>query len=319
MNFLEAKFEDFEPYKQAAEMWNLDFRLLSKGKFNASLSISTSEKFQVGRTKLNGKLQQVGLCPQGFVTIAIPANNENEFIWLNTKSTGQELLIFTDKGEIEGASFDDFDMFTISIEKEFLLQTIDSLGYKNAKKYFDGDEKRIPLIEPFLSNFHDKANNYLSNSKQNYKSGIVSTGNVDILRFDDLFLTILEFIEGYNHKQTNSSLRKREIALNKAVEYINSTIHQTITISELCDYSRVSERTLQYAFLDRFQVTPKEYIIATKMHSIKGKLLIGNIGEIKVSDLAVDFGFWHMGKFSADYKNKYGELPSATLKRSLMF
>jgi AraC family ethanolamine operon transcriptional activator len=36
-------------------------------------------------------------------------------------------------------------------------------------------------------------------------------------------------------------------------------------------------------------------------------------GKYPVVDIAAQYGFWHMGQFSKDYKNLFGELPSSTL------
>jgi len=34
-----------------------------------------------------------------------------------------------------------------------------------------------------------------------------------------------------------------------------------------------------------------------------------------IGDVANRWGFWHMGKFAADYRAYFGELPSATRQR----
>ncbi|MCK5375915.1 MAG: helix-turn-helix domain-containing protein, partial [Acidobacteria bacterium] len=33
-----------------------------------------------------------------------------------------------------------------------------------------------------------------------------------------------------------------------------------------------------------------------------------------VTDVANNWGFWHMGQFAADYRKMFGELPSQTLQ-----
>ena len=39
-------------------------------------------------------------------------------------------------------------------------------------------------------------------------------------------------------------------------------------------------------------------------------------GRAAVQDVAARWGFWHMGQFSRDYKQQFGELPSVTLRRA---
>ncbi len=38
-----------------------------------------------------------------------------------------------------------------------------------------------------------------------------------------------------------------------------------------------------------------------------------NGGGVKISDIANLHGFWHMGKFAADYRGLFDELPSQTI------
>jgi AraC-like DNA-binding protein len=37
---------------------------------------------------------------------------------------------------------------------------------------------------------------------------------------------------------------------------------------------------------------------------------------VNITEAAAEWGFWHMGKFAADYRRQFGELPSETLRRT---
>jgi len=42
------------------------------------------------------------------------------------------------------------------------------------------------------------------------------------------------------------------------------------------------------------------------------KKLKSNSDNLDIFQVASEFNFWHMGQFSRDYKNLFGELPSET-------
>lgn len=45
--------------------------------------------------------------------------------------------------------------------------------------------------------------------------------------------------------------------------------------------------------------------------------LLHAYADTRVTDVALDAGYAHLGRFAADYWHRYGEAPSATLKRSV--
>jgi transcriptional regulator GlxA family with amidase domain len=75
----------------------------------------------------------------------------------------------------------------------------------------------------------------------------------------------------------------------------------------------VSERTLEYAFVERFGIGPKEYLNAFRLVSVRRQLRVADPRRFKVADVANAWGFWHMGQFAADYQQRFDEKPSETL------
>ncbi len=87
-------------------------------------------------------------------------------------------------------------------------------------------------------------------------------------------------------------------------------------LSELCATANVSERTLQYAFHDIMGMSPLTYLHRLRLHRARNELRNEKKGSTTITDVAMNWGFWHFGEFSRAYKNCFGEVPSATLKRN---
>ena len=86
-------------------------------------------------------------------------------------------------------------------------------------------------------------------------------------------------------------------------------------VSELCATANVSERTLQYAFRDIMGMSPLTYLHRLRLHRARDELREAKSGSTSVTDVALNWGFWHFGEFSRAYRNCFDELPSKTLRR----
>ena len=86
-------------------------------------------------------------------------------------------------------------------------------------------------------------------------------------------------------------------------------------LSELCATANVSERTLQYAFQNIMGMSPLTYLHRLRLHRARDELRKAKKGITTVTDVALNWGFWHFGEFSRAYKNCFGEMPSRTLKQ----
>jgi AraC family ethanolamine operon transcriptional activator len=83
----------------------------------------------------------------------------------------------------------------------------------------------------------------------------------------------------------------------------------------LCEIANVGERTLQYAFRERFGVSPGAFLKARRLMEVRKQLIQTHDDHRMIGEVAASVGFWHVGQLAADYRHAFGETPSETLKR----
>jgi AraC family ethanolamine operon transcriptional activator len=91
-----------------------------------------------------------------------------------------------------------------------------------------------------------------------------------------------------------------------------------VQIVDICRALNVSRRTLQYSFEEVLGLNPATYLRVLRLNRARRDLLAANdVGAVQVKDVVSRWGFWHLSRFSAEYREMYGELPSVTLKNAL--
>jgi len=121
---------------------------------------------------------------------------------------------------------------------------------------------------------------------------------------------------GCAHSQApaRSSVSARRRILTAAREYMCEHADEPITVPDLCQATGASRRTLQYAFEEILHLSPVTYLRVMRLNRVRSELALHL--EESVGDIAARWGFWHLSRFAADYRQHFGELPSATRARS---
>ena len=104
-------------------------------------------------------------------------------------------------------------------------------------------------------------------------------------------------------------LAKRRIILC-AKKYVRWHLPDEIRVTDLCEFSGVSQSTLERAFRRELDISPQHYIVATRLHEVRRKLVGAETEPVSIAEIALNCGFTHMGRFSRQYRDQFGRLPS---------
>ncbi|MBY5586840.1 AraC family transcriptional regulator [Rhizobium leguminosarum] len=99
-----------------------------------------------------------------------------------------------------------------------------------------------------------------------------------------------------------------------AIDFMQEHITEPISLNDIALAAKVSVRTLQQGFRQFRQTTPMSYLQDLRMAAAHRDLLESDARQA-IADVALKWGFMHPGRFAAEYRKRFGQLPSQTLKR----
>lgn len=62
-------------------------------------------------------------------------------------------------------------------------------------------------------------------------------------------------------------------------------------------------------------MSPKRYLVLRRLHQVQRALRAAAPEAATVTEVAMRYGFWQLGRFAVEYRARFGEPPSATLRR----
>ncbi|CAM8322317.1 helix-turn-helix domain-containing protein [Candidatus Methylopumilus universalis] len=99
-------------------------------------------------------------------------------------------------------------------------------------------------------------------------------------------------------------------ALQNACDFIEANLQLKISMLDLKRHTKYSERSLQLLFKKHLNKSPFEYIEEQRL--LKAHELIKQFKQSKkTTDIAAEVGFRHLGRFSVNFKRRFGIHPSA--------
>ena len=131
---------------------------------------------------------------------------------------------------------------------------------------------------------------------------------------DDLLVSFLLLAEDQFTTRKQAALPSVPVLKNME-EYLCANLNTAITRDDLADRAGVSIRSLSRAFKKKYGFGPMAFILQRRLDACYIQLRGSERGAVTVAEVAMSYGFGHMGKFAIAYKYSFGESPSATLQK----
>jgi AraC-like DNA-binding protein len=103
--------------------------------------------------------------------------------------------------------------------------------------------------------------------------------------------------------------------VKRAEAFMEENLGSPIGICDVVASSGVSLRTLYHGFHTCHGVAPMTWLKQRRLSKVHDELRSADPCEVNVTEVATRWGFFHLGRFAADYRARFGLLPSQTLRR----
>lgn len=129
---------------------------------------------------------------------------------------------------------------------------------------------------------------------------------------NELALALLSYQRNnVSHMIENAREEIMPRALRRAMEFIHANLVECIDLSQIAEAAEVNIRTLQMGFRQKMGLTPMQYLKNARLDHAH-YLLSAKVEPLSVTQAAFSSGFSHLGRFSREYKHRFGCAPSQT-------
>jgi AraC-like DNA-binding protein len=104
--------------------------------------------------------------------------------------------------------------------------------------------------------------------------------------------------------------------VKRAEDYMREHCGEVLRLPDMAMALGLAERTLRDGFQQFRGISPTQYLRQIRLDKAH-KILREATAGVYVSDVALDCGFMHLGRFSIEYRKRFGESPSDTLARRM--
>lgn len=118
----------------------------------------------------------------------------------------------------------------------------------------------------------------------------------------------------FSHELARAAPSPAPRHVKRAIDFMQANLSRPISLDDIAAACQVSVRSLQKGFKDFKMTTPMAYLQHLRLEAAHRELQQAS-PALTVAAIALKWGFGHMGRFALEYKHRFGQYPSQTLRR----
>jgi AraC family ethanolamine operon transcriptional activator len=305
MHTICATYNSLEEWCLATDAmgWETDFRQLDLGRGSSQLRAVATDNAVLMRVDFSNRMHQRAVPVKDCQTFGILARPQAPGK-IGSRVLESESLLLMDPGcGLDAVIEPGFAAYTFSVNDNRLRQLaeLQELPDPTAAIARPGSERALDPLQ--LASIRSSLADILLQAD----AGATVQATQAMMESELPAVVLRNWFGAAGRLSPRTSNRAR--VLRRALEFLDAYPREPLTVEQLCLASASSFSTLERAFKDHFGVSPKRYLMLSRFSGVRRSLL-GRENTRSITDVANEWGFWHMGKFAADYKRFFGQLPS---------
>lgn len=308
--YINSEFDDFDDLAENLCSWEIEIHQLQCGKHRSTLQQLSLENVQIGHAMFPGRSHQVGQ-PPARRTFAFHTRPNSVLVWRKQYVSKSDLMIFPSASELDVVTMGSENTpFTVSMSDSLITSVLTSSEAEAYTRLVSGSElvavnkRQVEMLSECIVSFFE-----LLDTNPAVIGSSLFESNVE----DAVLCAIVSMIRFHLDAGAASPPKTLSKKWHKIEGVLENDVTSAIRVNELSGATGVSVRTLGRLFRERYGVAPKTYLKRMRLNKVRRELKRSSPSSTTVAGVARSYEFTHMGQFTADYKQLFGELPSKTL------
>lgn len=289
---------------------------------------------QIAATKASGSLGSFGLIQVGYgADVSIRADSCGPNFLIKMPLSGQA-LIKTPKGQVIGDTHtativrpDDPLHFRFSEDLRLLLLKVPAERLESyCAQLVSGSDHQLDQPLDFLSDFSLESEagkgwlrmmRYIRDEAVAGSTSLLGRSPIAMASFEQTVLHMILTMQpnNYTHRLFGDTRSTAPSYIRRAEEFMRAHAAEPITLHSIASAAGISVRALSRGFNEFRQTSPIQWLKDLRLDGARKALLGADPATLSVSEIALEWGFEHLGHFGQDYRRRFGETPRETLRR----
>jgi AraC-like DNA-binding protein len=299
---------DVDEFLRHAAGWSVEYRVLNATAFKSTLSVLTAPSLQVASVQHAMGYSSQGQNPAGTLSVVVPVDGARPMVCRGRRVGPMQMAVIRSGDEYECVARAGARFVVVSLPQEKAERCAADLWHD--PDLLTRSPDRLRFADAARRSHFLEACGRLQAAVQEQPLMLEDERAAELLEE--------EFLEGLLlNAQVASSCapeRSRYSLVRQAYRYLQDRADQALSIREICAATRASYATLERGFRETYGMTPKAMMTAMRLARARRALLHPD-ATTTVTGVAMRCGFVELGRFSVQYRQRFGERPSETLCR----